>query len=173
MDSDRAAQLDEVEFMQAMSREGEFSWQKDSASQRISGTLNVDVLLERPLSVAVTRLIPVNHKPSAANLSPSNSESEVQVAASSTQSSAGGSVHLRHDVSHLPPLKLYFEFPDQYPSCQIPSFTLSCQWLNFTQVRMCVRVCAYVRECVCVCASVCVCMCVCVEYNYTCILVVA
>ena len=157
MDSDRAAQLDEVEFMQAMSKEGEFAWQQDSASQRVSGTLNVDVLLERPLSVAVTRLIPVNHKPSAANLSPSNSESEVQVAAASTQSSAGGSVHLRHDVSHLPPLKLYFEFPDQYPSYQIPSFTLSCQWLNFTQVCMCV--CAYVRECVCVrvCVHVCVC----------------
>ena len=37
-------------------------------------------------------------------------------------------------VLHLPPLTLHFQFPSSYPSRDKPVFSLSCKWLNFTQV---------------------------------------
>ena len=37
-------------------------------------------------------------------------------------------------VLHLPPLTLHFQFPPSYPSRDKPVFSLSCKWLNFTQV---------------------------------------
>ena len=37
-------------------------------------------------------------------------------------------------VLYLPPLILHFQFPPSYPSWDKPVFSLSCKWLNFTQV---------------------------------------
>ena len=37
-------------------------------------------------------------------------------------------------VLHLPPFTLHFQFPPSYPSQDKPLFSLSCNWLNFTQV---------------------------------------
>ncbi|XP_038063269.1 E3 ubiquitin-protein ligase RNF14-like [Patiria miniata] len=39
-----------------------------------------------------------------------------------------GSALLR--VSHLPPIVLNFQYPEDYPSKSAPSFTLSCKWLS-------------------------------------------
>ncbi|KAK7082050.1 E3 ubiquitin-protein ligase rnf14 [Halocaridina rubra] len=44
----------------------------------------------------------------------------------------------RYILEHLPPLFIHFTFPELYPSKQPPSFTLSCKWLNRTQLtRLC------------------------------------
>ncbi|KAM4548034.1 E3 ubiquitin-protein ligase RNF14-like [Odontesthes bonariensis] len=40
----------------------------------------------------------------------------------------------QYDVSSLPPLLLTFELPEDYPSSSPPSSTLTCSWLNRTQL---------------------------------------
>lgn len=38
-------------------------------------------------------------------------------------------------VQHLPPIVLNFSFPENYPSTSPPCYTLSCKWLNESQVN--------------------------------------
>ncbi len=38
------------------------------------------------------------------------------------------------EIIHLTPITLQFQFPHHYPSKEKPVFSLSCKWLNFTQV---------------------------------------
>lgn len=40
----------------------------------------------------------------------------------------------KYDISSLPPLLLTFDLPEDYPSSSPPSFTLTCSWLNHTQI---------------------------------------
>ncbi|XP_042207502.1 E3 ubiquitin-protein ligase RNF14-like [Homarus americanus] len=42
----------------------------------------------------------------------------------------------RHVVEHLPPIYLHFTYPATYPSKHPPSFTLSCKWLNRSQLTL-------------------------------------
>lgn len=37
-------------------------------------------------------------------------------------------------ISFLPPLKLKFVYPNDYPSCSAPVFTVSCSWLSLRQL---------------------------------------
>ncbi|KFM57360.1 E3 ubiquitin-protein ligase RNF14, partial [Stegodyphus mimosarum] len=37
-------------------------------------------------------------------------------------------------VEYLPPINLFFEFPDTYPSDTCPAFLLSCNWLTYDQL---------------------------------------
>ncbi|XP_015907453.1 E3 ubiquitin-protein ligase RNF14-like [Parasteatoda tepidariorum] len=37
-------------------------------------------------------------------------------------------------VENLPPINLFFEFPDSYPSETCPAFLLSCNWLSLAQI---------------------------------------
>lgn len=46
----------------------------------------------------------------------------------------GEAVEKRHQVEYLPPIHLHFTFPALYPSEHPPCFTLSCKWLNRTQL---------------------------------------
>ncbi|KAK8738812.1 hypothetical protein OTU49_003686 [Cherax quadricarinatus] len=40
----------------------------------------------------------------------------------------------RHVVEHLPPIYLHFTYPATYPSKHPPGFTISCKWLNRSQL---------------------------------------
>lgn len=43
-------------------------------------------------------------------------------------------------VQFLPPIMLHFQYPDNYPSCRAPDFTLSCKWLSPRQLtKLCSR----------------------------------
>lgn len=52
-----------------------------------------------------------------------------------TVSLKGGERLRQYEISHLPPLVLTFELPQNYPSSSPPSFTLTCSWLTHTQVK--------------------------------------
>lgn len=51
-----------------------------------------------------------------------------------TVSLKGGERLRQYEISHLPPLVLTFELPQNYPSSSPPSFTLTCSWLTHTQL---------------------------------------
>ena len=150
--ADRQSQLDEVEFMAAMSREGEFQWEEDTLSGSVSGTLNVFLQLETVLSL---RMLPPVKKPFLNKSTPlqlsgspkAQGKHETnhgvgcqsdQVSVPSTGSTAAMKTNTSavksYSVLHLPPICLHFRFPSAYPSREMPEFTLSCKWLNFTQV---------------------------------------
>ncbi|KAM9358414.1 E3 ubiquitin-protein ligase RNF14-like [Symphorus nematophorus] len=40
----------------------------------------------------------------------------------------------QYEISFLPPLRLTFELPEDYPSTSPPTFTLTCSWLTHTQL---------------------------------------
>ena len=40
------------------------------------------------------------------------------------------------DVAHLPPIKLHFQLPKNYPEKAPPIFNLCCSWLNFSKVNL-------------------------------------
>ena len=144
---DRQSQLDEVEILSAMSREGEFQWEEDATSGCLSGTLNVFLELETLLSlrmvapIARKRHFPNKSTPLVLAGSPEAQKAGTpgkgachrsETAAASVASTAPAVKS--SSVLHLPPICLHFRFPPSYPSQEKPEFTLSCKWLNFTQV---------------------------------------
>jgi len=159
--ADRQCQVDEVELLQAMmSREGEFEWREDERRRTISGTLSVFLQLEQPISLKLVR----KPKPSSVQREvkskttvsigkdlQSHSSPTVQLSVSELSSSSAAfaaATSLRKPppspesikILHLPPLRLYFQFPPAYPSQDKPSFSLSCKWLNFTQVSSSLKI---------------------------------
>lgn len=54
---------------------------------------------------------------------------------------SGTVLEQRTAVEHLPPIYLHFTYPPTYPSEQPPNFTISCKWLNRSQVRSLVNTC--------------------------------
>lgn len=40
------------------------------------------------------------------------------------------------EVEYLPPLNLFFELPESYPSASPPAFLLSCNWLSLSQISL-------------------------------------
>ena len=45
----------------------------------------------------------------------------------------GSSLPESFSVQHLPPLKMEFSLPPDYPSTSAPTFSLSCPWLTLVQ----------------------------------------
>ena len=115
--SDNAEQRDEVEFLKAMSRDGEFEWEE--ADGLITGRLNATQTLQAPLT-----LVHGSRKNSPKAKATRNGW---KLDAAALDYSV---------VTHLPPTCLYFSLPADYPSRQMPQYSLSSKWLNFTQVRM-------------------------------------
>lgn len=113
--SDDAEQRDEMELLKAMSREGEFEWEE--AEGVISGRLNATQTLEAPLT-----LVHCLRKKDSSK-SPRNGWK------------LSAAAHECSVVTHLPPICLYFSLPADYPSQKMPEYSLSCKWLNFTQVQ--------------------------------------
>lgn len=110
--SDKTEQRDEVEFLKTMSREdGEFEWEE--AEGRISGRFNAVQSLEGPIT-----LVHASTKPSKKGWKLSATTLE------------------RSEVTHLPPVCLYFSLPADYPSRNMPQYSLLCKWLNFTQLTL-------------------------------------
>lgn len=116
MAEDSVQQEEELALLEAMRKEEEeFQWERtgDRAGV-VMGILSADVILPHPsLHVQLnpaTKITPATKK--AHNL-----------------------VSQSINVAHLPPIKLHFQLPSNYPSSAPPMFTLSCKWLNFTQVR--------------------------------------
>jgi len=58
---------------------------------------------------------------------------EVQVRLDSPITVTGSSLPERFSVQHLPPLKMEFSLPPDYPSTSAPTFSLSCPWLTLVQ----------------------------------------
>ena len=112
-DNDKAEQRDEVEFLKAMSRDGEFEWEE--ADGLISGRLNATQTLQSPLTLV--------HGPRKDSSKLARNVWKL------------GTALERSVVTHLPPVCLCFTLPADYPSRQMPQYSLSCKWLNFTQVR--------------------------------------
>ncbi|KAJ0032115.1 hypothetical protein NQD34_002196 [Periophthalmus magnuspinnatus] len=42
----------------------------------------------------------------------------------------------QYEISSLPPLRLTFDLPEDYPSCSPPAFTLNCSWLTTKQLSL-------------------------------------
>ena len=128
--SDRQDQLDEVGVLQAMSKEGEFEWKEDQTSGVISGTMNVYLQLDSPIKVRLGRCFPNKSTPS------SQGRNSSTAGASCSDVPLGKHSERTVKILYLPPICLRFQFPSNYPSEQQPMFTLSCKWINFTQVRI-------------------------------------
>ena len=148
LSADRQSQLDEVEILAAMSKEGEFQWEEDATSGCVSGTLNVFLELETLLSLRMVasrkQHFPNKSTPLLLSGSPSSQKKDKpgngaghrsEPAPASIASMKPNTAAVKSSsVLHLPPICLHFRFPPSYPSQEKPEFTLSCKWLNFTQV---------------------------------------
>ena len=144
-------QRDELELLEAMRRdEEELSWEEKDGV--FSGVMRIEVDMPQPLTVSLARV----PDPSSQSRRPAAGE------AVGSQKVAGGAAALTCrqsvSVSHLPPIKLHFQLPSDYPAHSPPLFSLACNWLNYTQVSL---QCIHIQWC-CTC-SVCVCVCVCVR----------
>lgn len=119
--SDNAEQRDEMELLKTiMSREGEFQWEE--ADGVISGRLNATQTLEAPITLVHCS----KKKDSSRSL-----KNTWKLSAAALEYSV---------VTHLPPICLYFSLPTDYPSHKMPEYSLSCNWLNFTQLTtLCVH----------------------------------
>ena len=138
--SDEHEQLDEVEFLEAMSKEGEFDWSRGDHGN-ISGTLNIFPQLESPIKIYLMRREKISCRPSLAK-DDRKSNTLMEASASGafgdrvrTPDVAADKFKGAAEVLHLPPICLQFQLPPDYPSRGMPGFTLSCKWLNFSQVR--------------------------------------
>ncbi|XP_035509474.1 E3 ubiquitin-protein ligase RNF14-like [Morone saxatilis] len=58
----------------------------------------------------------------------------VELPADFTVTLKEGETLRQYEISFLPPLRLTFELPEDYPSSSPPSFTLTCSWLTQTQL---------------------------------------
>lgn len=104
-------QEDEMAMLEAMSKKySEFQW--EVMDNRVEGVLRID--LELPKEGLAIKLDP--H--------------------SGIYNSKGKclSLDVVTTVMHLPPIKLHFQLSQRYPLEEPPSFSLSCSWLNFSQV---------------------------------------
>ena len=110
----RQQQKDELELLEAMrANEEEFFWEEKQGA--FEGEIQVSVELDQPVSV---KLAVGSSKAKTAAVSPTMNRQLTQSAS----------------VPHLPPLRLHFRLPADYPSSSPPSFTLASCWLNFSQV---------------------------------------
>lgn len=151
-------------LQEMMSKDGEFEWSEDPSTGAISGTLSVFLQLDGPLTLRLVRKrksdVKVrSSKSEAAKVSTGNRAHSQTVKSSdealqrsplsmskvsSSSSSLVSSATSKHPIAstlpglvkvlHLPPFTLHFQFPHSYPSQDKPLFSLSCNWLNFTQV---------------------------------------
>jgi len=121
-----AEQLDEVQLLEAMvGREGEFEWSQDEGG-RVSGRLRVFLHLDAELAICVARKSgPKSKTPPSSSRAP---PSRLPPGASAVDRSIR--------VSHVPPILLHFDLPPSYPQHDKPNFTISCKWLNFTQLTI-------------------------------------
>ena len=105
-------QKDELELLEAMRREEEeLSWEeRDSV---FSGVLRVEVDLPQPLVISLAN--PPKERP--------RKKASLKRAASQSAT-----------ITHLPPIKLHFQLPPDYPARSPPLYSLACNWLNYTQV---------------------------------------
>ena len=105
-------QRDELELLEAMRKEEEeLSWEERQG--RFAGVMRVAVDLAQPLSVSLAKP-PLMKTPRAV----AASRSALQPVS----------------VSHLPPIRLHFQLPPDYPARAPPQFSLACNWLNYSQV---------------------------------------
>ena len=111
----RQQQRDELELLEAMrANKEEFFWEEKRGV--FEGEIRVPVELEQPISVKLA--VSLSKARPAAGNSPALNRQQGQSAL----------------VTHLPPLRLRFLLPTDYPSSSPPSFTLASSWLNFSQV---------------------------------------
>ena len=107
-------QRDELELLEAMRRdEEELSWEERDGV--FSGVMRVEVDLLQPLVVSLAN--PPKEK--------------TRKAASAKRASRQSAT-----ITHLPPIKLHFQLPPDYPARSPPLYSLACNWLNYTQVRV-------------------------------------
>ena len=162
---DLEAQREEMELLEAMSKEGEIEWEEvDAGSEQheqghgrttIEGSLRVfqqlsgPVLVKADTSALFARTVfkdshtkakgnKLNATDSVHSRSSSNSSSSSQTIGGEVAGKSKAPLVVgveTAEVNHLPPICLHFQFPANYPSEAPPTFTLSCQWLNFTQVN--------------------------------------
>ena len=106
-------QKEEIETMRSICRDSEFAWD----ALKSSGYLNlINCKLDAALEI---------------NCRLKTHDSRGKTAEDSEYKLISGC----SKINHLPPLTLYFELPALYPAEIGPLFTLSSNWLNFTQVR--------------------------------------
>ena len=111
----RQQQKDELELLEAMrANEEEFFWEEKGGL--FEGEIRVSVELDQPVSVKLA--VGSSKAKTAAVSCPTMNRQQAQSAS----------------VAHLPPLRLHFRLPADYPSSSPPSFTLASSWLNFSQV---------------------------------------
>ena len=107
-------QRDELELLEAMRRdEEELSWEERDGVY--SGVLRVKVDLPQPLVISLAN-------------PPKEKTRKKASAKRATRQSA--------TITHLPPIKLHFQLPPDYPARSPPLYSLACNWLNYTQVSL-------------------------------------
>ena len=105
-------QEDEMAILEAMkTAETEFQW--EYLNDTVVGVIRVEPSLQKPLTIQF------------------DPESGIYKHISQTEHNSCSAI----SVSYLPSVELHFELPSNYPSEAPPKFTLSCQWLNFSQVK--------------------------------------
>ena len=107
-------QKDEIELFDAMKKtEDEFNW-GTSKTNEVCGAMSVIADL---VNVPVTISMDTSHY-------------RQQVEGLKTKNNSEELVQLMH----LPPIKLQFQLPKEYPEKVPPTYNLCCSWLNFSQV---------------------------------------
>ena len=114
-------QRDEIDFFDAMKKaEYEFKWEV-SGTGLVCGVMTVSV--DPPFTPLEVRM-----DTTAQRIKVSAAQKDCdQIDARRTEQQCV-------KVTHLPPIRLHFQFPKNYPDKAPPTFNLSCSWLNFTQV---------------------------------------
>lgn len=107
-------QEDELALLEAMKQiETEFQW--EAIEGIIEGVMRIELKLPK--------------QPMAVQLDP---DSGIYRTLKTRQQ---GTLNRVITVMHLPPIKLHFQLQPNYPLEVPPSFSLSCSWLNFSQVH--------------------------------------